>query len=79
MLLVRFLQPFHLYLSKRLTWLQVSNTVQDQMMCPTKGREIETKRNKSVATKSGTNKTSALSSKSSAVFSRVVHIRLFRV
>lgn len=42
---------------------------QDQMMCPTKGREIETKRNKSVGTKSGANKTSALSCKSSAVFS----------
>lgn len=42
---------------------------QDQMMSPTKGREIETKRNKSVGTKSGANKTSALSSKSAAVFS----------
>lgn len=71
---VCFLQPFHLSLSKRLTGLQVSNTVQDQMMCPTKGREIETKRNKSVATKSGPNKTSGLSSKSSAVFSRLIHV-----
>lgn len=52
---------------------------QYQMMCPTKGQEIETKRNKSVGTKSGANKTSALSSKSSAVFSRLVHIRFFGV
>lgn len=48
------------------------------MMCPAKGWEIETKRNKSVGTKSGANKTSALSSKSSAVFSRLVHIRFYR-